>query len=188
MPRRRQRIAKREPLSYNRRQLEETHGIAFNPTRRSDRRRRLPRRHSRYPRGRNTARSKARQEKELGIITEVGPVVAASVLSFFASEAGRRALRRIKQLEIRPKSEKISRAQAASLPLAGKTFVLTGTLPGMTRDEATAEIEKLGGHVSGSVSRKTDYLLSGESAGSKLEKARELGVPILDEATFRKML
>ncbi len=134
------------------------------------------------------ARSKARQEKELGIITEVGPVVAESVLSFFASEAGRRALRRIKQLEIRPKSEKISRAQAASLPLAGKTFVLTGTLPGMTRDEATAEIENLGGHVSGSVSRKTDYLLSGESAGSKLEKARELGVSILDEATFRKML
>ena len=133
-------------------------------------------------------RSKARSEKEFGIVTEVGPVVADSVLNFFASEAGKRALRRSKQLGIKPKSEKISRKAAAALPLAGKTFVLTGTLPTMTRDEAGVKIEALGGHVSGSVSRKTDYVLAGGAAGSKLEKARELGVRILDEAAFRKML
>ena len=133
-------------------------------------------------------RSKARSEKEFGIVTEVGPVVAESVLNFFASEAGKRALRRSKQLGIKPKSERISRKAAAALPLAGKTFVLTGTLPTMTRDEAGAKIEVLGGHVSGSVSRKTDYVLAGGAAGSKLEKARELGVRILDEAAFRKML
>jgi DNA ligase (NAD+) len=133
-------------------------------------------------------RSKARSEKEFGIVTEVGPVVAGSVLDFFASEAGKRALRRIKELGIKPKSEKISREAAAALPLAGKTFVLTGTLPGMTREEAGKRIESLGGHVSGSVSRKTDYVLAGEAAGSKLEKARQLGIRILDEAAFRKIL
>ena len=133
-------------------------------------------------------RSKARSEKEFGIVTEVGPVVADSVLNFFASEAGKSALRRSKQLGIKPKSERISRKAVAALPLAGKTFVLTGTLPTMTRDEAGARIEALGGNVSGSVSRKTDYVLAGGAAGSKLEKARELGVRILDEAAFRKML
>ncbi len=133
-------------------------------------------------------RSKARTEKEFGIITEVGPVVAESALNFFASETGKRTVRRIKQLGIRPKSERISQEQAAALPLAGKTFVLTGTLPSMTREEAAAKIEVLGGHVSGSVSRKTDYVLAGEAAGSKLDKARELGIPILDEAAFRKLV
>ena len=133
-------------------------------------------------------KSKAKSEKELGIVTEVGPVVAESVLNFFESEAGRKTLRRMKQLGIRPASEKISREKAAKLPLAGKTFVLTGTLPTMTREEAGAKIEALGGHVSGSVSKKTDYVLAGAEAGSKLDKARALGVRVIDETEFKKML
>jgi len=76
----------------------------------------------------------------------------------------------------------------AELPLAGKTFVLTGTLPSMTREEASEKIESLGGHVSSSVSKKTDYVLAGSDAGSKLDKAKELVVQIIDEAAFRKLL
>ena len=71
--------------------------------------------------------------------------------------------------------------------LAGKTFVLTGTLPSMTHEEATARIEAGGGKVTGSVSKKTDFVLAGAEAGSKLDKARELGVKIIDEAEFLKM-
>ena len=132
--------------------------------------------------------SKSKADKERSIVTEVGPVVAQSVLDFFASPAGKKILRRMKELEIQPKSEKVSAKKAAELPLAGKTFVLTGTLPSMTRDEATEKIEALGGHVTGSVSKKTDYVLAGSEAGGKLDKANKLGIRILDEAAFRKML
>jgi DNA ligase (NAD+) len=133
-------------------------------------------------------KSKSKSEKELGIVTEVGPVVAESVLQFFAASSGAQILRRMKQLGIRPKSETVSREKAASLPFAGKVFVLTGTLPSMTREEASAQIESRGGHVTGSVSKKTDYVLAGESAGGKLDKAKELGVRVIDETEFRKML
>jgi DNA ligase (NAD+) len=132
--------------------------------------------------------SKSKTEKARGVTTEVGPVVAQSVLDFFASAAGKKILRRIKELGIHPKSEKVSAKKAAELPLAGKTFVLTGTLPSMTREEATDKIEALGGHVTGSVSKKTDYVLAGAEPGSKFDKAKELGVRIIDEAGFRKML
>jgi DNA ligase (NAD+) len=121
------------------------------------------------------------------IVTEVGPVVAQSVLEFFASTAGKRILRRMREFGIRAKSEKVSAKKAAGLPLAGKTFVLTGTLPSMTRDEASEKIEALGGHVTGSVSKKTDYVLAGAEPGSKFNKAKELGIAIVDEAQFRKM-
>ena len=114
-------------------------------------------------------RSKSKAEKD-GIVTEVGPVVAKSVLDFFASPAGKKILRRMKELGIQPKNEKVSAKKAAKLPLAGKTFVLTGTLPSMTRDEATEKIEALGGHVSSS------------------DKAKQLGVKIIDESEFRKMV
>ena len=132
--------------------------------------------------------SKSKAEKGRGITTEVGPVVAQSVLDFFASAAGKKILRRIKELGIHPKSEKVSSKKAAELPLSGKTFVLTGTLPSMTREEATEKIEMLGGHVTGSVSKKTDYVLAGTEPGSKFDKAKELGVRIIDEPEFRKML
>src|SRR5438132_931068 len=132
-------------------------------------------------------RSKGKSAKH-GIVTEVGPVVAQSVLDFFASAAGKNVLRRMKELGIQPKSEKVSAKKAAELPLAGNTFVLTGTLPSMTREEATAKIEALGGHVTGSVSKKTDYVLAGTEPGSKFDKAKELGVRIIHEAELRKML
>jgi DNA ligase (NAD+) len=131
--------------------------------------------------------SKSKGDKD-GIVTEIGPVVARSVLEFFASGIGKRILRRMMDLEIQPTSEKVSPKKAAELPLSGKTFVLTGTLPSMTREDATEKIEALGGHVTGSVSKKTDYVLAGAEPGSKLDKAKELGVKIIDEAGFRKML
>jgi DNA ligase (NAD+) len=131
--------------------------------------------------------SKSKAGKD-GIVTEVGPVVAESVLDFFASAAGKRILRRLNELGIEPKSEKVSAKKAAELPLAGKTFVLTGTLPSMTREEATGKIQARGGNVTGSVSKKTDYVLAGAEPGSKFDKAKELGVKIIEEAEFRKML
>ena len=119
-------------------------------------------------------------------LVEVGPVAAASVLDFFASTAGKRVLARIRELNIKPHSEKTDVTRPEGL-FAGKTFVLTGTLPSLTREEATAKIEAAGGKVTGSVSKKTDFVLAGEDAGSKLTKAQELGVKILDEAEFLKM-
>jgi len=132
--------------------------------------------------------SKSKAEKGRGITTEVGPVVAKSVLNFFASAPGKKILQRRRQLRIQPKSEKVSVKKAVELPLAGKTFVLTGTLPSMTREEATEKIEALGGHVASGVSKKTDYVLAGAEPGSKLDKAKELGIEVIEEPEFRKML
>lgn len=120
-------------------------------------------------------------------MVEVGPVAATSVLNYFASSAGQKVLSRIRELHIKPQSEKVS-ITASSGALSGKTFVLTGTLPSMTREEATAKIEAAGGKVTGSVSKKTDYVLAGADAGSKLEKAQHLGVKILNERDFSAML
>jgi DNA ligase (NAD+) len=120
-------------------------------------------------------------------MVEVGPVAAASVLDFFASTAGKKLLKRVSELGIKPQSEKVSAAKPTGV-FAGKNFVLTGTLPSMSREEATAKIEAAGGKVSGSVSKKTDFVLAGAEAGSKLDKAKELGVRILDEAEFQAML
>jgi DNA ligase (NAD+) len=119
-------------------------------------------------------------------MVEVGPVAAASVLDYFASSAGKKVLARIRELGIKPQSEKTNSA-APPGAFAGKTFVLTGTLPTLTRDEATAKIEAAGGKVTGSVSKKTDYVLAGAEAGSKLDKAKELGIQILDETEFLKI-
>jgi DNA ligase (NAD+) len=129
---------------------------------------------------------------------EVGPVAAASVLDYFASPTGKKVLARIRELGIKPErgallrvageADKTGGAMLRAPVFAGKTFVLTGTLPSMTREEATAKIEAAGGKVSGSVSKKTDFVLAGAEAGSKLDKAKELGVKILDEAQLLKML
>jgi DNA ligase (NAD+) len=121
-------------------------------------------------------------------LVEVGPVAAASVLDFFASSAGKKVLARSRELNITPHSEKTAIAATTTGVFAGKVFVLTGTLPTLTREAATTKIEELGGKVTGSVSKKTDYVLAGADAGSKLTKAQELGVKILDEAEFLALL
>ncbi len=119
---------------------------------------------------------------------EVGPVAAASVLDYFASPAGKKVLARIRELGIKPAERESCHVPRRRKALfAGKTFVLTGTLPTLTREEATAKIEALGGKVTGSVSKKTDFVLAGAEAGSKLDKAQELGVKIIDEEEFLKM-
>lgn len=122
-------------------------------------------------------------------LPEVGPVAAASVLNYFASTDGKKVLARIRELGIKPENDlPTATAAAAGGPFSGKTVVLTGTLPTLSREQATAMIEAAGGKTSGSVSKKTDYVVAGTEAGSKLTKAQELGVKILDEAEFRKML
>jgi DNA ligase (NAD+) len=121
-------------------------------------------------------------------LVEVGPVAAASVLDFFASASGMKILHRLHQLGIQPAGVAVNQALAASVkPLAGKTFVLTGTLPALSRDEASRLIREAGGNVVGSVSKNTDYVLAGAEAGSKLEKAQKLGVKIIGEAEFLQM-
>jgi len=132
------------------------------------------------------SKSQRKNEKEAGIVTEVGPVAARSVLDYFSSDEGRKVLWRMKELGIHPQSGKVGAARNGQ-PFSGKTFVLTGTLPSMTRDEAGARIESLGGKVTSSVSKNTDYVLAGAEAGSKLDKAVELGVKVIDEAEFLKM-
>jgi DNA ligase (NAD+) len=122
-------------------------------------------------------------------LPEVGPVAAASVLNYFASQDGKKVLARICELGIKPENDlPATTAVAATGPFAGKTVVLTGTLPSLTREQATAMIEAAGGKTSGSVSKKTHYVLTGDAAGSKLDKARELGIPVIDEAEFRRLL
>ena len=130
--------------------------------------------------------SKKKNEKEPAIVTEIGPVAARSVLDYFDSETGRAILSRMSDLGIHPRGEKAA-AKKEGRPFAGKSIVLTGTLPTMTREEAAAIIESLGGKVSGGVSKNTAFVLAGVEAGSKLDKARELGVRVIDEAEFLKM-
>jgi len=136
-------------------------------------------------------RIKTRKKKLLtvGLSEEIGPVVARSILEFFKSKAGQQVLKRLDKLKIYPTgSLGVNPGITGGLPLTGKMFVLTGTLPTLSRDEASAIIRDAGGSVTGSVSKNTDYLLTGESAGSKFDKAKELGVKIISEAEFLKLL
>ncbi|HUZ50640.1 MAG TPA: NAD-dependent DNA ligase LigA [Candidatus Dormibacteraeota bacterium] len=116
----------------------------------------------------------------------IGPEVAGSVVLFFAQAPNRAMVERLREAGIVMHGPVGRRANDGAL--AGKTFVLTGTLPTMTREEATEAIEALGGKVTGSVSKKTHYVVAGEAAGSKLTKAEQLGIPILDEEALRAML
>ena len=117
---------------------------------------------------------------------DVGPVVAESIHTFFQQPHNREVVEQLRAVGITwPEGEP---APAALLPLAGKTFVLTGTLPNLSRDEAKAMLEAAGARVSGSVSKKTHYVVAGEEAGSKLDKARELGIEVIDEAAMRALL
>jgi DNA ligase (NAD+) len=117
---------------------------------------------------------------------DIGEVIARSVTNWWGDSRNRNLVKRLEKFGVNFKSE-LYRPVAAAGPLNGKTFVLTGTLPSMTREEATAKIEGLGGKVSSSVSKKTDYVLAGDEAGSKLEKAEKLGVKIIDQAEFEKL-
>ncbi len=114
-------------------------------------------------------------------------VTAENVMAFFASERGRHTLRRMAELGLAPVAARLASSPVVGV-LSGKTFVLTGTLPTLSREQATAMIEAAGGKTSGSVSKKTSYVLAGEEAGSKLEKAQALGVPVIDEAGLRALL
>jgi DNA ligase (NAD+) len=118
-------------------------------------------------------------------VEDVGPTVAESVVFFFAQPENIELLRRLREagLDFRPEAKK-----GGPKPLAGRTFVLTGTLEKFERDEAKERIERQGGKVASSVSNRTDYLVVGESPGSKLSKARKLGVAILTEQEFRKLI
>jgi DNA ligase (NAD+) len=120
---------------------------------------------------------------------EIGPVLAESVRSWLDEPRNQKLLTRLRaegvQMEVPPEQRAARRVEGA---LAGRTYVLTGTLESMTRDEAAAAIERLGGKVTGSVSRKTTGVIAGSDAGSKADKARELGVPLLDEAAFLALI
>jgi DNA ligase (NAD+) len=122
-------------------------------------------------------------EEELLEVEEVGPTVAHSILSFFRDARNREMIQKLRAAGVQI-IEEISPAGA----LAGKTFVFTGTLKNFTRGQAEALVKSLGGRVSSTVSRKTDYVVAGEEPGSKLEKARALGVTVLSEEEFRKLI
>jgi DNA ligase (NAD+) len=128
----------------------------------------------------------AAPEAELLAVRDVGPIVAQSILQFFAEPHNRDVVGQLRDAGVRwPESTGVQHSAGI---LAGKTLVLTGTLPTLTRDAAKERIEAAGGKVAGSVSKKTDYVVAGEEAGSKLAKAQELGVAILDEAGLLALL
>jgi DNA ligase (NAD+) len=125
-------------------------------------------------------------EAALQEVPDIGPVVAESIRKFFAERHNVQVVEALRRAGVG--WSETARTRPARGRAVGKTFVLTGTLPDMTREEATALIESHGGKVSGSVSRKTDYVVAGVDPGSKLAKAEELGITILDEAALRKLL
>ena len=124
-------------------------------------------------------------EQELVDVEDVGGIVAASITEYFADEENRRFVNRLLEVGVRPQ---MHAQQDAGTLFEGMTFVLTGTLPTLSRAQAQEMIRKNGGKATGSVSKKTSIVLAGESAGSKLDKARELGVRIIDEAQFLQMI
>lgn len=125
-------------------------------------------------------------EAELLEVDDVGPIVAQSIRTFFDQEHNREVVEQLRACGVHWTEGEA--AERAAQPLAGKTFVITGTLPTLSRDEAKDKVEAAGGKVAGSVSKKTDYVVAGTEAGSKLTKALELGVPVIDEAALLAML
>lgn len=124
-------------------------------------------------------------ESDLEAVDSIGPRIAESVVSFFRNDKNRQIVDTLKAHGLQFELEE---EELASNIFEGKKFVLTGSLPTLTRKEATELIEKHGGKTASSVSGNTDYVLAGESAGSKLDKAKKLGVPVLDEENFREMI
>jgi DNA ligase (NAD+) len=127
----------------------------------------------------------AAKEEELEEVPEVGPKVAASIVEFFSEPANRQIIKKLRKAGVHPTAEK---RVVKSQKLAGKSFVFTGGLANRSREEAGELVKQHGGKVSGSVSKKTDYVVVGTEPGSKYEKAKELGVPILTESEFEKLL
>ena len=127
----------------------------------------------------------AASEDELKASEGIGPEVAASLRLFFEQPANRKMVERLRRAGVLMAG---ARRERGAGPLSGKTFVLTGTLPSMTRDEASARIEAAGGKITSSVSKKTSFVLAGSDAGSKLDKAKTLGVAVIGEGELLSML
>jgi DNA ligase (NAD+) len=127
----------------------------------------------------------ASSEEHLQGAEEVGPKVARSISRFFQEPRNRELVERLREAGLQFTHERKKKTGGV---LSGMTLVLTGTLPNWSREEAKQRIEDAGGKVAGSVSKKTSYVVAGEEAGSKLDRARELGVEIIDEARLRAML
>ena len=123
--------------------------------------------------------------EDLSNINDIGPIVANSIQEFFKQEQTKDLIKKLKAVGV---NTSMKEEENIDNRLEGKTFVLTGTLVEYTRQEATDLIEKMGGKTSSSVSKKTDYVLAGEEAGSKLTKAQDLGITILTEEEFKKMI
>jgi DNA ligase (NAD+) len=118
---------------------------------------------------------------------DIGQVIAQSIMQWQGDDRNRKLIEKLRKAGVNFASQLYQPAAQAG-PFAGKTFVLTGTLPTLKREEAAAKIEAKGGKVSGSVSKNTEYVVAGEDAGSKLEKARQLGIKIIDEAGLLSLL
>jgi DNA ligase (NAD+) len=138
----------------------------------------------------------AASAEELAQVHEIGDVIAESVHDFFSNPAGKRTVAELKKVGVDPKMKVVKKPEEAGLfstpspdqPLAGKTIVVTGTLAKLDRKEIEELILSLGGKASGSVSKKTSFLVAGENAGSKLDKAKELNVRVISEDEFLKMI
>ncbi|MBI3110640.1 MAG: NAD-dependent DNA ligase LigA [Ignavibacteriales bacterium] len=128
----------------------------------------------------------AASKEELEQVQGIGPRIAESIVRFFSEKHNQKIVRKLREAKVQ--LEEKQKRGAGNASLAGKTFVLTGTLAGFSREEAKQKIEELGGKVTSSVSKKTDYVVVGEEAGSKLDKANELGVRTLDEAAFTRLI
>ena len=124
-------------------------------------------------------------EEELTAIEGIGPRMAGSIVDYFKKPANREMIAAMKEAGVNMRAEPPAAEEG---PLKGKVVVLTGTLPGLSREQAREMLEKAGARVTGSVSSKTDYVLAGEKAGSKLKKAQQLGIPVIDEQAFLQML
>jgi DNA ligase (NAD+) len=131
-------------------------------------------------------RLEAASEADIQHVPDIGPIVAKHVAAFFASAQHRKVIERLRKHGVQwPEMEK---PRVENQPLLGLTFVITGTLDSMPREEAQEKLVALGAKVSGSVSKKTSFVIAGAEAGSKLKKATELGVPVLDDAALVEIL
>jgi DNA ligase (NAD+) len=133
------------------------------------------------------ARRRTRSQPMLeAVLPGIGPEIVRSIANFFAQTHNREVVAALLAAGVAPHADTPPERRASKV--AGMTFVLTGTLPNLTRDEAAARIEAAGGRVTGSVSKKTNYVVAGAEPGSKYDKARELGVPVLGEQDLLKLL